>query len=70
MEQMKVKDLYDLCKNEIENGNGNKYIVVSDDNEGNGYHGMFYGFTKMTKDYIGDVYDSKTYSENDMIILG
>ena len=41
MSQITVKELYKLCKQEIDEGKGNRMIVVADDNEGNGFHGMF-----------------------------
>ena len=41
MKQMKLKDLYQACKEQMEAGNGEKSLVVAADNEGNGYHGMF-----------------------------
>lgn len=66
---MTVKDLYNLCKLQIEKyGNGDKNIVISDDNEGNGYHGLFYGFTDIEDGF--DIYDSQTNSPDDTIILG
>ena len=68
--QLTVKDLYKLCKEEIDNGNGNKKIVISDDNEGNGFHGLFYGFTPMEDIWEDMVYDSQTKSAKDTIILG
>ena len=68
--QITVKDLLEMCKNEIKKGNGNKHIVISDDNEGNGYHGMFYGFTPCTEEFVGDIYDSNFANEKDTIILG
>lgn len=39
--QMTVEELFVLCGRELEKGNGKKNIVLSDDNEGNGYHGLF-----------------------------
>lgn len=39
--QMTISILFELCKKEIAKGNGDKNIVISDDNEGNGFHGMF-----------------------------
>ena len=76
MEQMTVKQLLELCKQEVEKGNGNKIIVLSDDNEGNGYHGMFFGFTSKVKD-IKDctengtiVYDSHSDNPKEIVILG
>lgn len=70
MDQLTVNELLDLCKKEIKNGNGNKRIVISDDNEGNGYHGLFYGFTKNVNDFADEIYDSVSSSSDDTIILG
>lgn len=70
MKQITVKELYKLCERAIKDGHGDKNIVVADDNEGNGYHGMFFGFSfidKYTKELI---YDSQTNSTADTIILG
>jgi hypothetical protein len=52
-----------------------KYIVVADDNEGNAYHGMFYGLTfkesevKEVVEYSG-VYDSQVDEPSELVILG
>ena len=70
MKQLTVKELLKLCKQEIQDGNGDKNIVISDDNEGNGYHGLFYGFTAVTQDFEDEIYDSVTNSIADTIILG
>ena len=69
-EQLTVKELFEMCKDEIKKGNGNKHIVISDDNEGNGYHGLFYGFTPCTEEFENDIYDSNFSSEEDTIVLG
>lgn len=68
--QMTVNDLFELCKKAIRKGHGNKNIVLSDDNEGNGYHGMFYGFAEVTEGFEYEIYDSVTNSARDTIILG
>jgi len=69
--QMTIKKLLALCKEEIAKGNGDKYIVISDDNEGNGFHGLFYGFSPYEEEYYKDyIYDSNANSVEDTIILG
>lgn len=40
-----VKELAALCMEQIKKGNGDKHIIISDDDEGNGYHTLFYSFT-------------------------
>ena len=69
MEQMTVKALMEFCKKEIEAGNGDKIIVISDDNEGNGYHGLFYAFTP-ADDFVDYIYDSQSRDPNKIIVLG
>lgn len=68
--QITVIQLLEMCKHQVSIGNGDKNIVLSDDNEGNGYHGMFYGFTEVTEDFEDEIYDSVTTSASDTIILG
>ena len=76
MQQITVKVLYDLIQGEIKKGNGDKLIVLSDDNEGNGYHGMYFGFTsspKAVKENIeasNGVYDSDSDNPKEIVILG
>lgn len=70
MTQITVKELLGLCKQAVREGHGEKHIVISNDNEGNGYHGMFYGFTPLTEDFDEAIYDSQTSSPCDTIILG
>lgn len=63
----------------VENGNGDKCIVVANDNEGNGYHGMFYGLTDVSKAFDLDegstvedfgIYDTAEENLENLIILG
>ena len=68
--QITVKELYELCKAEIARGNGNKFIVISDDNEGNGYHGLFYGFADADDTILRLIYDSTAKTPEEIIVLG
>lgn len=70
MSQITVEQLLVLCREAINEGHGKKNIVISDDNEGNGYHGMFYGFSTIDEYTEELIYDSKTKSKDDTIILG
>ena len=45
-----VRQLADLAEQEIAKGNGNKKVYISQDDEGNGYHALFFGFTSDKKD--------------------
>lgn len=45
-----VNQLFELCKEQKANGNGDKKIFISMDDEGNGFHELFYGFTENEED--------------------
>lgn len=47
METITVKQLLQACKEEVAKGNGDKYILISGDDEGNSFHELFYLFTHM-----------------------
>lgn len=70
MIQITVDELFELCIQAINEGHGKKNIVISDDNEGNGYHGMFYGFSEVDEYTEELIYDSRTNSKDNTIILG
>lgn len=44
MKPLTVKDLLEACVDEVERGNADKVIMISDDDEGNGYHYLWYDF--------------------------
>ena len=50
MKHLTVKDLKKLCDEQIRKGNGDKKILISDDDEGNGFHSLFFPFTDNTED--------------------
>jgi hypothetical protein len=78
MEQMTVgmlvKKLIEACHKDP--SIANKKIVVADDNEGNGYHGMFYDPTTDAKEVKANIeasnglYDSNEMNAKNLIILG
>jgi hypothetical protein len=45
MEGITVQKLASLLTQEIAKGNGKKKVMLSNDDEGNGYHEMFFGVT-------------------------
>ena len=47
---MTVKELRDQCNLMIKLGHGKKEIWISNDDEGNGYHMLFYPFLYNTKE--------------------
>lgn len=42
---MSIEALYKECEKQIKQGNGKKRVMISNDDEGNGYHELFYSFT-------------------------
>ena len=80
MDILTVKQLCAVLVDECKKGNGSKKILISDDDEGNGYHGLFFGCTPtkkiFAKEYKGcwphihlDI-DSEKELYNDYITLG
>lgn len=49
MKPLTIKQLYQECRKQINNGNGDKVIMISQDDEGNGYHYLWYSFTEATE---------------------
>lgn len=74
MNQIKLKDLYAACKEQMEAGNSEKSLVLSDDNEGNGYHGMFFTLTVITPDNVdefeGFISDNAEPNIHNIIVVG
>lgn len=62
-----VKQLLELCKEQVAKGNGDKIILLSNDDEGNGYHEMIYHFTE---DVAGNDMWGEISNPQDKIILG
>lgn len=65
-----VKELLKYCTSQVAKGNGDKKILVADDPEGNGYHGLFYEFTEDITPYAGDIHDNSEDDLTKLIILG
>ena len=68
MGQITIEQLRDMCDKEIAAGKGDRAIVISDDNEGNGYHGLFYGFSDV--DALDSIYDTAEENPKKLITLG
>ena len=71
MKAITIKELQEACEEQIKKGNGDKVIMLSDDDEGNGYHYCWYLFSTpddvMLEDYLIDERNAK---KEDTIILG
>ena len=66
-----VNKLFTLCKEQIAKGNGNKHILISDDDEGNGFHTLFYGLddSKDLLEYAIEM-EHDDHDINEIIVLG
>lgn len=75
-EGLTVKDLCAYCVDLIEKGYGDKHVCISDDDEGNGYHTLFYGFNYTKKDIdliLNKEYGASLHDNNDkdtIVLLG
>ena len=70
---IKVRELLELCKEQVAKGNGNKSIMISNDDEGNGYHYLWFGFAtgeEMQEDdmFVMSVEEDIAPIENTMIL--
>ncbi len=82
MKALTINDLMNECKKQIKLGNGDKTIMISQDDEGNGYHYLWYSFTSIEEyekpiEYNGHNFQTDFYFANenvakkeDTIILG
>ena len=74
MKALTVNDLLKECQKQIRLGNGNKTIMISQDDEGNGYHYLWYTFSTIEDyekpmEYNGHTFE-KVAKKKDTIILG
>lgn len=70
-----VSELYNELSIQMRKGNENRYIYISDDDEGNGYHGLYFPFSEVEDIMFGAEIDwfkqrNDLKSTKDAIILG
>lgn len=68
--EITVKKLKKLCELQIAKGNGDKKILISDDDEGNGFHSLFFSFEEDVAAYKDVLYNYDKEKLNEYIILG
>lgn len=70
---MTVKQLHGFTNELIKNGLGDKHILITTDDEGNGYHTLFYEFTSDIES-IKECYDYGLFHDNndpnEVVLLG
>lgn len=75
MIMLTINDLAELVNEEIKKGNGTKKIMLSNDDEGNGYHGLYFAFTPTEKIFSSSYppslpYGVKSEELKDYVVLG
>ena len=77
MKGITVKELKDLCEYMVLSGYGDKTILISCDDEGNGFHTLFFGFMTNENDichewgkYLLDNVDRYIYKNPEVMIYG
>lgn len=72
--QLTVREMAILLAAEVKKGNGDKLLIGSNDVEGNGYHGIWYGPTDAKDLGIGeygvDINDTMTKDLDKLICIG
>ena len=65
-----IDELYSILRTERTKGNGK--IMISTDDEGNGYHPLFFGVTPITEDFSYATFYGVSFEDakNDCVILG
>ena len=63
-----VNELLKECMRQVAKGNGEKRVFISTDDEGNGFHNLFYGLTDSQED-IDAYYKMGCINEKDNVIL-
>lgn len=68
MKGLSVKQLYDYFKRELEKGHGDYQVFVTDDEEGNGYHALWY-IGECAKDMVKENREYCEENNHDLYIL-
>lgn len=65
-----VEQLKKCCEEQIKKGNGKKVIMISDDDEGNGFHYLWYSFSGVDDTCEDYFINEDIAKKEDTIILG
>lgn len=68
--QVTVKEMYEQLKKAVAEGHGDKYLIAANDNEGNGYHGVFYHYSPAEECIKDMISDSQITDTSKLIIIG
>ena len=70
MKPLTIQQLKDECEKQIKLGRGDNVIMISQDDEGNGYHYLWYSFSVAKYVVTEDEIHKDIASLDDTIILG
>lgn len=72
MEALTVNDLFKACQNAIDKGYGDRKVLISQDDEGNGFHELFYDFieAEQFKSYSSVYFPVDKKELSNYLILG
>ena len=68
-----IRELYKECMRQISNGNGDKEVYISADEEGNAFNPCYFGFTDNSKgdiDAYKNMFCINCEDANKVILLG
>lgn len=64
-----VEQLLKLCEDQLEKGNGRKFVAISNNNDTIGFHMLRCGFCP-SHDYMLDIEGSNELDSDSIIVLG
>lgn len=66
-----VRELYAMCAEQIVKGNGDKHILITTDDEGNGYHTLFFAMDDNIENirYALEI-EHDHHTEDEVVLLG
>lgn len=68
-----VNELKNFCEEQIKLGNKDKYIFISQDEEGNGFHALFFPFISEMEEiekYEDQLYEIEKEDFDKIVLLG
>lgn len=73
MNALTVRELLKACQQQVTMGNGDKIVLLSNDDEGNGFHTLYFAFTAdlktLTLFRLGGMFHDHN-DPKDVVILG
>lgn len=70
MKQLTITELRKALQDAEKQGFGDRLIVTADDEEGNGFHGIYFAVTPGEELAGSDIYDSETTDVTKLVCIG